>query len=379
MRPLLFALTAAFALGLTAGAQDAKKKDDKESSFKDRPPEITEVGGKGIEQWVKEIASKDPSKRETAMRTVLLFGPDKAYQAVPTLLQELKKHTDRTPIDLSVRLSGTTTLATILAGVKEPDPKHLKDGVAILRGFLKDNQVAVRHRAVQALPRLGPDSRAAVDDVIKLAADPDTWETRQAALQTLTVLAADPKAGPPVKVLNAVTRGLNDSSHQVRFAAVQALAVLGAPADAVARGGMVKTLEGVASRDADPSNRLWAHMAIMTVEQKITDDRLGAVAKMLRHDDAAVRLQAAQALSMAGPAATKVATPPLIAALTDADPAVVSGSIVALAQLGANSAIPSLRKLADDPMQVDTIKKAAADAIDHLQSAGKKKKAEMTK
>src|SRR6476661_8072435 len=98
MRLTLFALAAAAVLGLSVVAQETKtdpKADSKsksemkeKSSLKDAPPEITEVAGKSLAQWIKEISSKDPSKREAAIRTVLLFGPEQAYQAVPVLLQE---------------------------------------------------------------------------------------------------------------------------------------------------------------------------------------------------------------------------------------------------------------------------------------------------
>jgi HEAT repeat protein len=387
MRLILFALAAAAILGLSVVAQetktgpksDSKAKDEKKekSSLKETPPEISEVAGKSLEQWIREISSKDPSKREAAIRTVLLFGPERAYQAVPVLLQELKKHTVNAPIDLSVRTTGANALATILGAVKDPDPKYQRDAVVILRGFLKDHQVAVRHRALQALPKIGPESRAALDEVVKLVNDPDTWETRQAAVQTLTVLAADPKAGPPTKVLTAVTRSATgDPSFQVRYAAIQALAIFGASSDATARVGIVRTLDTLAHKDPDPGNQLWAHMAIMTAQQKITDEQLGAVAKMLKHPDVMIRLQATQALGMAGPLG-KSAVPPLISALGDADPQVVGGSIVALARIESVSAVPPLRQLVNDPKQDDVIKKAAADAIDHIQNG--KKKVEMKK
>src|SRR5262245_39153732 len=106
MRIALSTLTV-FAWLCAAGmAQDAKKKDDKAQ----KPAEVTEVAGHDLKHWVGEIASKDPSKRELAMRMVLGFGPEKAQQAVPAVVAELKKHNKPVPIDLSVRVSGAVAL-----------------------------------------------------------------------------------------------------------------------------------------------------------------------------------------------------------------------------------------------------------------------------
>src|SRR4051812_42599385 len=100
-------LTAASLFLITAGAQETFKKDkDKDKEEKKETKSVYEVGGKTLDQWVKEIHSVDPSKREAAMRMVLLFG-DKSTKALPAILSELNKHTPNSPIDLSVRVSGT--------------------------------------------------------------------------------------------------------------------------------------------------------------------------------------------------------------------------------------------------------------------------------
>ncbi len=375
MRCIPFALAVAAWLGTAAAGQDLKKPDPSRTddpAQKDDPP-VHEVSGKTFDQWVREIHAKDPSRREAAIRTVVLFGPEKASKAVPEILFELKRHTPTTPVDTSVRVNGTLALGAILGDARDPDPKHCKDAVAILRGFLKDTQSIVRYRAAQALPRLGPEARAALPEVLTMVRDPETWETRQAALQALVVLAADAQGPPSPTMLNALTKALADPSHQVRFAALQAMAVVGTPGEVSAKTGMIRTLEGVATKDVDPSVQLWAHMALMTVKQAITNDHLLPIAKMLRHDDPAVRTQAAQALAMAGPQA-KATVGTVAAALNDPDPVVVGNCIIALTRMEASSAVPALRKLANDPTQNDALKKAAADAIEQIQGAGKEKK-----
>lgn len=434
MRYLLFVLVAAAALA-PAGAQEFKVKDEKKDDKKEVLTTVSEIAGKGIEQWIKEIGSKDPSKRENAMRTVLLFGPAKAYQAVPALIAELKRHSATSPIDMSVRVSGAAALSTALAGVKEPDPRYIKDAVAILRLFLRDPQAVVKMRALQALPRLGPEASAAIPEVILLVRDPDTWETRQAAIQTLAVLAADPKNLPPGNVLGALYKALHDSSSQVRLAALEALGRMGAPGDLSQKSGLLRELE-LASKDPDPNVQIVSHLAIMTAKQSITTDHLQAIAKMLKHPDVSVRGQATDALALAGnkgkPVAAsllpllddpstgvvskamlalvrieysaampaiarllkhpnvmlrveaantlgiagpmgKAEAPALVMALDDPNAAVIASCIVALARLEYTGAVPALHKLIEDPKQSEDIKKAAKDAVDILQKMEKKK------
>src|SRR5581483_1138169 len=129
MRNVLFALVAALGCAVAAGAQgikaEARKDEGKEP--KSLLDTITQVGGKSLEQWIKEIHSSDPSRREAAMRTILMFGPPQAAKAVPDLLKELKKHTPTTPIDLSVRVSGATALAAAVSSSKEPNPADVKE------------------------------------------------------------------------------------------------------------------------------------------------------------------------------------------------------------------------------------------------------------
>ncbi len=85
-----FAFFTLVALGLvcTAGlAQDAKKKKDEKAADSKKMPEVTEVAGKKLDEWIKDISSKDPSRREHAMRMILGFGAKKCrMRCRPSLL-----------------------------------------------------------------------------------------------------------------------------------------------------------------------------------------------------------------------------------------------------------------------------------------------------
>src|SRR5262245_53225516 len=148
------ALVAALVTAVSASGQTSETK------------EIKEVGGRTFEQWMKDIGHKDPSRREVAIQTILAFGPEKAYEAAPALVGELRKHLTN-PIDTSLRVNITIALGAILGAktnsdpklVKPPDPKLLKEAITLLTRLLSDSQGIVRYRAAQALASIGQESR----------------------------------------------------------------------------------------------------------------------------------------------------------------------------------------------------------------------------
>jgi HEAT repeat protein len=305
MRAALSILAALFILSAAATGQDAKKNagdaDDRKKA------EINEVAGQTFAHWIAQISAKDPSKREVAMRMVQDFEPEKAQKAVPVIIAELKKHNRPNPIDLSVRMSGAGALGMILSAVKEPNKEQVKDAVAILRAYAKDEQLIVRTRAVQALGQLtlqSLDVQDALDDVIRIANDPHTWQARQAGLETMTriaqVKALLDKEAPPARVLGNLYKALNDNSMEVRVTAVKSLCVfknLSAGQDVT----RLRALEGVAAKDPEVSLHIWAELAIMTVKDKVETRHLLTVIKMLTFPgDPSIRVQAAQSLGMIG-------------------------------------------------------------------------------
>lgn len=233
MRHWFFSLILAILVVTAGNTQEPKKKGKDGEKDSKTAPEITEIAGKTFEQWTKEIHAQDPSQREIAIKTILNFGPDKAAKALPDILAELKKHSFNSPVDLSVRVNGTLAISTIFKYMhlnkKEPDPKHVKEAVDIFKKSLNDNQVVLRIRTVQALPYLGAEARDAVKDVVTMVRDKTTWEARQAAIQTLAIVAFDPKGPPASSVLVALFSALEvktESSAHVRHAAALAFGPL---------------------------------------------------------------------------------------------------------------------------------------------------------
>jgi len=345
------------------------KKMDKE---KDKGSYIAEIGGKTLEEWIKEINHRDPGRRATAISTVMMFGPVRAYQALPAILEQLGKHSTSYPLDVSVRVNAATALGLIIGSAKDTEPKHVRESVKLLTRLLTDNQAIVKYRAAQALGRIGVEAKDSITYVMALlSGDRFNHEVRQAAATTLGLIAIDKDKGPPLNVLHALFRGLEDPAAQVRVASIQSLTWLGAPADIKGRDSLVRALEQVASKDVEPMVQIWAHMAVMSVLHSVTPERIAPVAKMLSHAEVPVRLQAAQALGTIGPKA-KSGIPGLVACLADKDPNVIMVSIWALGRMedSAFSAVPLLQRLTA-PSQPEPIQEAAKEAIKQI--SGKKK------
>src|SRR5262249_16881024 len=156
-----------------------------------------------LEQWVKEIRSQDRSKGETAIRTVLLFGPERAYKAkaVQAILGELTAHLEGRALDVGVRVYGTVALGLIVGHTEKPDPKLLKTTVAMLGQLAeKDSQALVRFRAAEALGVLGPRAEAAIPALTRAAKEYTAWEPRQAAVLALGKVGFDATEGPTATV-----------------------------------------------------------------------------------------------------------------------------------------------------------------------------------
>src|SRR5204863_9125792 len=118
---------------IAADSQDTKKKED----GKDKASGTTEFMGKTYDQWRKELKSLDPSRRETAMKAVLMFDMSRASEAVPEIIADLARHPKKVTIDLGVRVNGTMALNTYFMHVaksgKTPDAKLADDALAIYR------------------------------------------------------------------------------------------------------------------------------------------------------------------------------------------------------------------------------------------------------
>lgn len=350
-----------------SGDKDKDKDKDSEKKFY-----LSDIAGKSIDQWIKEIPSPDRSKGENAIRTVLLFPPEQASAAVPYILAELGKHKAGYPIDLSIRVNGAIALGLLLGGTKDPDPRHVKEGVRLLTACLSDTQAILRYRAAQALGRIGPEAKSAISTLLGTVRDGASWEVREASATALGQVARDPKEGPSATVLQGLYYALDDKASQVRLAAIQSMTWLGTPNNPEFKKAFIRNLEKT-DKDADPRVIIWGQMAVMGILNDFPDTRVQKIGKLLQHSDVGTRIQAAQALAtLENKGRSQI--PLLIKGLKDRVPEAAGWCIFALSRMGwsAAPAIPELQSMAKDMTLPEPIRKAATEAVDRIQGKGNK-------
>jgi HEAT repeat protein len=360
MRILFVLLIGLSLIGKTgAGADDGKDKDKPS-------PSPSQVRGKSLEHWIKDIHSRDRSKGETAIQAVLAFGPERAYEALPVLIGELKRSASLVNVDVGIRMNAAAAIGAILSAVKNPDPELAKDAVVVLTRMLSDTQEIVKYHAAESLARLGPAARSSTSALLTALRDPNTWKTRQAAAAALGFVALE--SDPPAHVMDALLRTLNDSASQVRIAALQSLSNLGRLSKRKAQ--IIAAVISRAQTDPEATVRIWAHMGAMNIAEKVTNEHVGAIAALLKGEDVAARVQAAQALGTIGPRA-KIAVPRLIAGLKDEHEEVAIACIMGLAKMNERAEVLSaLRGLLRDNSLHPAVRQAAQQAVDMLTAKG---------
>ncbi len=342
---------------------------------KDTGPILTEIGGRTLEEWIKLIPSKDRSKGEVAIKSVVLFGPKRAAAAVPAILAELGKHRlGGIPIDQSIRANLAVALGKILGGMEKPDINHVKEAVRLLVPMLNDTQTILRFRAATALGEIGEEAASAIGPLTAGVKDTATWEVRDACVIALGSVAFDEKNGPSLTVLNALYYALTDPASQVRMNALRSISHLGAPKNnEELRRGLMKNLEPVATKDPEPAIQVWGQVAIMSIEEKVTSPRVQAIIRHLKNPDALVRVQAVQALGRIGSKSNEV-TPALIFTLKDKDMSVVRWAILAMAGIYPSEPklmVPALQAVVKDAAYPEDIRKLAEQAIEAIKRNAK--------
>ena len=162
-----------------------------------------------------------------------------------------------------------------------------------------------------------------------------------------------------------------ERSSKVRLAAVMALRDMGRPSDK-AFDQAIEALNK-AHKDPDRSVEIWAVVALMTLEDKASEERLSEVARYLKGKDTMVKVTAATALGALGDRA-KSRIPDIIDLLDDPDPIAMAAAIDVLRGFGkaAVKAVPDLRKIMLKKGQLDYFRGAAAKAITDI--TGKEEK-----
>ncbi|HEX4592250.1 MAG TPA: HEAT repeat domain-containing protein [Gemmataceae bacterium] len=368
------ALVAVIALNAAAQSKPAQPSATapKDMTVPNSTAYPSEVGGRSLEEWIKEIDNPDPSVREQAIQTVLLFGPS-ATKAIPAITGQVQRLNDIGPqahaiIALSELIPARTQAATSAA----PD-KWTGDAVNALISVLNSPEAVIRFRAGTTLGWIGPPARAAVHQgqLTRLVTDRASWEIRKAACFALGTVGRDEQGWPLVGALEALANGLADQSKGVRLEALQAVIRLGPLASSAAPPRLTETLRRRLTQERDKNLLVWVRVAMMRLNAaEINDKNLAPFTKDLKGSDSELRTTTIKALGLMGPAA-KSAVPDLIETLQKPiDPATIIDVCTALSRMGqfADRAIGPLTTLQSTGAN-DVVRSAAGEAIIEIKKA----------
>ena len=380
--PAALLLAACFA-ALTAGrpaatAQDPKtaedpKKDQEPSREPTKLPELkwpTEISGKTMSDWIKDLTHPDPAMREAALRTLPSFGPVVQKAAGKILVKRMRAETDP-----GVRLTVFQSIAAI--GFDEKDKNDETEAIRTL-GDIVDRAASggmTRMQAVQALAAFGSRAYGAVSYVAGTAAGDPAYETRRVIANTLARIGFSETLGPNQRALDTLSGPLaRDVSVAVRMEALQSLVLLGPPwaevrktgdknppkidqagADKVAdnmraRLGIGGPKAAAGGKETDKQLEIWCRVVLMRFdEREITPENLALIGRHIDPDpkaESGPKLQALQALALFG----EKAAPQLDAVakvVNDDNPLVVGVAMNCLGSMGvkAQGCIAELEKV----------------------------------
>jgi HEAT repeat protein len=255
--------------------------------------ERTDVGGKSLEQWRKDLRDPDPSVRAAALMAISQFG-QAAAKAIPDVVDRL-----RDP-DASPRVKAALVLRMI--------PHYDTDRARVIRGLghaiSHDNQTIIRYEAAVSLkyfcPLTGKDEREAVQDLVASLNSTSTFELRDACIETLIYAGVDPKTGPDQRVTKALITRANfqwEPTTQVRLKAIMALGAMGRPQHPNDYRDVMDILKSKYNyQSKHPTVKIWSHVAIIALDEKADKKDLETIADYLKNREAAVRVQAVTAL-----------------------------------------------------------------------------------
>jgi HEAT repeat protein len=334
------------------------------------------MGGKTVDEWLKQLDDKDAKKQAEAAQFLGDFGADAKTAAKP--LAALLKHDDK-----NLRLQAATALSRIGPQAKEAIPNLL--------AAIKDKEPEVALRAMVALGNMGPAAKEAVPELLGVAQG-------RSKEKVLTALAALGRIGVADKtVVDTLQATLGDPEVEFKVGAALALADLELGQEAV-RAALVKALADKSSKvfavalrnalrwheagpipvgteeallhllknkEAEGRHRLWA---VQVVGHLPAPADLPALRAALKDHDPLVRLQTAADLAR-DPAERREALRVLLLGLEHEEAAVRAHAIEGLVQAlsgakpaeEANEALAALKKRLLDPSPL--VRRHAAVAL----------------
>jgi HEAT repeat protein len=206
---------------------------------------------------------------------------------------EVKKLLQACDVPLTDMVAAASSEAADGGGVETAD-------VFALIKCLQDKDAKIRVEAARRLAELGPEARPAARALKKALKDDEPWVRKNAVL-ALGKLGKDGRD----LVRKAVFDVLRDTDADVRLAALQALANLGAPASEELPTLLSLLHESRRRQELKACLPLMRSLATLGAEAK---DAVGDLRALLKSEDREVRVQTLATLRKIGPAALEAAT-----------------------------------------------------------------------
>ena len=368
----------------------------------------TEIYGRGLAAWIKDIDDDDPAVRELGLRTVPAFGPVVRKEA--GLSKKIIVHMDVAK-EKDPGMRAAAYEAAALVGFESD--QDTKEAVRILFDAADRGTQGVRLHAVQRLAAFGPAAEGAITYLVGGPSQDNAYEIRRSVADTLGQIGFNEFAGPNHKAIACLVRLIDDRSAPVRLQAYQSIIVLGPPllerpkgapllkdvkppadapkVDDAAVAGFVanikkrlqpgpkpKSGEGPTTGliEQDMQVEILALLALMRLDPKeINDENMTAILKYVTGTETGPKLQALNAFAMLGPAGAR-RLDDVVKALSDENPDVVGSAVNTLVAMGeaGKPAVPAIEKLRERGTTEEDKKAWAAlvdEAVKALNEAGK--------
>jgi HEAT repeat protein len=320
----------------------------------------SEINGKNLQAWIKDLKDPDPGIRERAAKTICNFDLDIAARDAGSALIDALNDSDT-----GVRVNVCIALATV--GVHD---QFVAKAVAALTQRLQDQQAIVRLHAAAVLAHMDLEARTAIPDLILRSKDLAAYEIRKMAVKALgRVGTADKKNPVDMRAARALidtfTGSAPDRSAEVRQEAVMALGIMGLPPTPADKQAELSALK-IAFSDRDKGVAIWARVSYMAIDD-VSEEHMAAICAHLKGKDFAARIEAVRALGTMGPKA-KTHLADLFDQLQDKEPAMIAAAAWALGEMGndAAKAVPDMTKMLDRKDLSDGVKQSIKDAIDKI-------------
>jgi len=272
---------------------------------------------KTAEEWMAEL---DGPMHLEAIDSLARMGAT-AKVAVPKLTRLLDSSDDQ------ARWRSARALGAMGSAAESAVPVLLKHLGA------PESEAPVRAQSAAALGKIGVKSDEVLNTLVLSVGDPEV-HVRHAAIEALRRLGPEPSMLIPV-----FTQVLNDSHPDVAVRAMAALADIGEAA-----------VPALIEATKEPKARHWATVVLAEMGPKAAP-AVSALEKLAMDPEPEVRMQALIALGQIGDAA-KPAIPTILKGLTAEEQGVRYGAIFALGKLRSEEAFVDLEKMVDtkDPI-----------------------------